>query len=602
MTFVNLHVHSHFSLLDGLSQPNQIAQTCAELNQSACALTDHGSISGAVSFIKECKKHNIKPILGVEAYITEQNANIKTKDNIVSHQVILAKNLNGWYKLIQLVSKSNDEENFYYRPRIDLDILKNAGGDDLVSFSGHLGSTLHLRSSSMSDMENYVRIMQDIFGPNNFFLEIQLVNKDSSDMIRQAKRIRELSEYTKVPCIATGDAHYCKQDDAYDHRILLCSSLKLTMKDVKKQLRSNSCPLSEFFTSNVFHIPSEDYLIGCGNTPEEIHNTGLIADSCEFYDITGPPKLPKFSCPNNMDENSYLRELCKKGWYNKEKNWNKTIYGERVKQELAVIKKADLAGYFLIVQDYVNWAKNQGWLVGIGRGSVAGSLVAHLLNITHVDPIENDLIFERFYNAARAGSLPDIDMDFPKFKRPQVIQYLKDKYGHDKVCQMATFGRLQGRSAIKEVLRAHNVCDFETMNLITKNIPQEAEIADQLQDAGETSIIKWTLQNNSKDLSDWCTLENNEFYGEYSEYFAQAIRLEGTYKSQGKHAAGIVLSVEPLDKVCPMIRDKNSSEKIAGLGMEDLESMGHVKFDILGLVVLDKLMAVNDLLAHGRIL
>ena len=274
---------------------------------------------------------------------------------------------------------------------------------------------------------------------------------------------------------------------------------------------------------------------------------------------------------------------------------------DRIKYELQVIEEANLAGYFLIVQDYVNWAKNQGWLIGCGRGSAAGCLISYLLNITSIDPIKYELLFSRFYNRGRNTkdhiSLPDIDIDFPITKRQYVIDYLRTKYGKDRVCQMATFGRLQGRGALKEVLRVNNVCDFETMNLITKNLPQEAEINDQMEESDETSIIRWTLQNEPQDLIDWCKMdEEGNLSGEYAQFFEQAIRLEGTYKSQGKHAAGVIVAAEPLDKVCPMIRDKNSDEKIAGMNMGDLESMGHVKLDILGVVVLDKLMKTNDLL------
>jgi DNA polymerase-3 subunit alpha len=607
MTFINCHVHSHLSLLDGLSKTDQIASRCVELGQTTCALTDHGSISGAATFMKECKKQEIKPILGCEFYCTESSSTIKDKNNLVSHQVILAKNYKGWLKLIQLISASNDLDRFYYKPRIDLDLLISVAGDGLVSFSGHLGSTLALRSGSMPDMEKYSKVMQEVFGKDNFFLEVQLVDsKNSIEMVKQANIIRELSSRTGIPCIATGDAHYCKPEDAVDQRVLLCSSLQLTMMDVRKQLQNGTCPMSSFFKTDAFHLPSESYIKLCGNTEEEINNTALIADMCESYDITGPPKLPKFACPNGMDENSYLRQLCVEGWRKKNKEWNKDVYGDRVKHELNVIKEANLAGYFLIVQDYVNWGKNQGWLIGPGRGSAAGCLVAYLLGITNIDPLKYGLIFERFYNAGRNTadriSLPDIDVDFPITKRKMVIDYLRDKYGTDRVCQMATFGRMQGRGALKEVLRVNNACDFETMNVITKSIPQESEISDQLEESGEKSIIKWKLTNEPEDLIDWCVInEDDTLSGEYSNYFAQAIRLEGTYKSQGKHAAGVIIAAEPLDKICPMIHDKNGTEKIAGMAMEDMESMGHVKVDVLGVAILDKLMGVNSLLMKGKI-
>ena len=601
MSFTPLHVHSHFSLLDGLSQPYQIAERCESLGYGACALTDHGSISGAAAFMTACKKKNIKPIIGCEFYVTETDSDLKDKDNIVSHQVILAKNFKGWLKLIQLVSKSNEKERFYYKPRIDLNIMQDICDDNLISFSGHLGSTLALRSGSMQDMKNYVRIMQDIFGKENFFIEVQPV-VDAPEGKKMMGRMRELADCTDTKCVATCDAHYPSKDRSLDHQVLLCSAIKKTLR----QAREGNVGLDGFFKSNQFHIPSSEEMLEYGSTKGEIFTTKHIADMCENYDITGPPKLPKFPDAAGINENQYLRALCKKGWFKRNNGWDKDIYGNRVRKELSVIQEAGLAGYFLIVQDYVNWGKNQGWLIGPGRGSGAGSLVSYLLGITSVDPIKYDLIFERFYNAGRNTkdriSLPDIDVDFPIKKRKLVLEYLKNKYGSDRVSQMATFGRLMGRGALKEVLRVHEACDYEEMNKISKNIPQESDISDQLEAAEETSIIKWTLEHDAKSLSDWCKInDDGTLVGEYAQIFEQAIRLEGTYKSQGKHAAGIVISAEPLGQVCPMIHDKNSSELIAGMSMGDLESMGHVKFDILGVTILDKLMATNDLLQFGRI-
>lgn len=590
--------------MDGLSQPKHIVQRCVELEMPACALTDHGSISGAADFMTQCKKQGIKPILGVEAYVTELDSTLKDKNNLVTHQVILAKNLKGWNKLIQLVSASNDKNRFYYKPRIDVELMKEYCDDNLISFSGHLGSTLHLRSYNFDVMDNYVRLMQDIFGKDNFFIEVQSIdsinNKEARILMDQ---MRKLSIRTKAPCVATCDAHYTSKERAHDHQVLLCSALKTTLKKAQAGESGLNC----FFESQQFHIPSTEEMVECGSTEQEIYNTELIANICEDYDITGPPKLPKFPDCEGGDENAYLKQKCIDGWYRRKKEyWNIPVYQDRIRKELQVIEDAGLAGYFLIVQDYVNWGKNQGWLIGPGRGSGAGSLISYLVGITNIDPIKHGLIFERFYNAGRNTkdrvSLPDIDVDFPIKKRKYVIEYLKKKYGHDRVCQMATFGRLMGRGAAKEVLRVHNACSYEEMNTITKNIPQESEISDQLEAAEETSIIRWTLQHDPSSLSDWCTMEDDgTLQGEYSNFFAQAIRLEGTYKSQGKHAAGVVLSAEPLDQVCPMIHDKNSDEKIAGMSMGDLESMGHTKFDILGVALLDKLMGVNNLLQFGKV-
>ena len=245
---------------------------------------------------------------------------------------------------------------------------------------------------------------------------------------------------------------------------------------------------------------------------------------------------------------------------------------------------------------------DMGCLAGPGRGSAAGCLISYLIGVTKIDPVEYDLLFERFYNAGRNSdgnvSLPDIDMDVPGKRRDDVINYLKDKYGHKHVSQMITFGRLQGRSAIKEVLRINDVCSFGEMNAITKSVPNEADISDQLaeMDEEDRSIIRWSLINRADELRDFCHITNEgKLEGDYAQYFQQAIDIEGTFKTQGKHAAGVVISKNPLHTVCPMVKQRGSTEKIAGLEMADLEALGHVKFDVLGINLLDKLMKIKEL-------
>ena len=260
----------------------------------------------------------------------------------------------------------------------------------------------------------------------------------------------------------------------------------------------------------------------------------------------------------------------------------------------------------MIVKDIVESVSKNSWLPGPGRGSAAGCLVSYLIGVTQVDPIEYGLIFERFYNAGRNTqdrvSLPDIDIDVPASKRDDVIGYIKKTYGEGRVGQMITFGRLQGRSALKEVLRVHDACSYEEMNRITKSLPHEADISDQLQEMDESSVIMWTLHNQPEQLKDYCRIrENGSLDGPYAKYFEQAMRIEGTYKSQGKHAAGVVISLEELNRVCPMVKETNGSAKIAGLEMSDLEAMGHVKFDILGVNLLDKMMSIQSTLGGQNV-
>lgn len=526
--------YTHYSLLKGFSKPYELAEKCKQNSYPACGICDYKTISGSVAFYKACKDVGIKPIIGCS----------------FDDFVVFAKNKNGWHDLIELVSSLNDD-------------------------------------GKLSD-----EVFNNIFSKNN------------------------LIKLSDSPTKSMPVSYYIKKDHAKLHRILLCSDMKTTLPKISKCIRPDNRgglnvknypeehmdKLQYFIQDNFYVKDSEESknLI----TPE-LEN---IYNQCEDYDILSKPILPQFSCPKGLSEEDYLKELCRIGWksllIDKDKVSNKEDkekYLNRFSEEFQVIKSANLFGYFLIVQDIITYVQKNGWLSGPGRGSAAGCLISYLIGITQIDPVEYDLLFERFYNAGRNSndyiSLPDIDMDVPTNKRDQVIEYLKNKYGNDHVSQMITFGRLQGRSAIKEVLRINEACSFNEMNTITKFIPNEAEISDQLADMedDERSIIRWALINNANELRDFCYInDNGELEGNYAEYFKQAIEIEGTFKTQGKHAAGIVISANKLNEVCPMVNQKGSSEKIAGLEMADLEALGHVKFDVLGITLLDKIMFIND--------
>jgi DNA polymerase III subunit alpha len=396
-------------------------------------------------------------------------------------------------------------------------------------------------------------------------------------------------------------SYYTKQSQATLHRILLCSELKTTLPKIQNKIRKKEleADISEYFTKDDKYIIEDK----CTKVLEDIYN------QCEDYDILNKPMLPKFDCPDGLSEENYLKKLARKGWRELlietgkvDNELEKQKYLDRFNKELQVIKNANLFGYFLIVQDIIRYVNDSGWMSGPGRGSAAGCLISYLIGITQIDPVQHDLLFERFYNAGRNTgghvSLPDIDMDVPGKKRDDVIDYLKNTYGKDHVSQMITFGRLQGRSAIKEVLRINDACSFSEMNAITKSVPNEADISDQLaeMDDEDRSIIRWSLLNRADELRDFCHItEGGKLEGDYAEYFQQAIEIEGTFKTQGKHAAGVVISKEPLHTVCPMVKQRGSTEKIAGLEMSDLEALGHVKFDVLGINLLDKLMKIKEL-------
>ena len=636
-----LHAHSDNSLLDGLNKPSDIVKRCKAIGVSGSALTDHGNISGAMQFNNTLQKHDLKPIIGVEFYVCHESPEQK-QNRKLTHMCILAKNLQGWKQLIGLTSEANKPENFYYKPRLDYDRICHFVQGDLIAFSGHLGSCLadcivdtssayldsrSLKSDHMSNAVSLAYQLQDMFGIDNFFIEIQLIDSQHMKIMPiLADILRKVSKETGIPCIATPDAHYANKEDAIDQRVLLCNALDTTLAEVQRKIVNNEdVALGAFFRSNNYHIPTYEEMLECGNTEEELENTLSVADMCETYDLSSRPRLPKFTCPNNLTSSAYLRQLCNEGiikrWpkikqvIEKFPEYTKETYRERLEHELEVLDEAELADYFLIVHDIVRFALDDGQICGAGRGSASGSLVLYLINVTHIDPVEYGLLFSRFYNRGRNTkdrvSLPDVDMDFEIKKRGRIIEYIKDGFGHDRVAQMITFNKMKGRSAIKDVLRVRGACDFTTMNKITASIPDEAEISDQLQimkeedkksgGDGKASIIQWALENHADDLREYAYIdETGNIQGEFGKIFAQAIRLENTKRSQGKHAAGVIISSEPLAEVCPMVYDKNTEEMICGMEMNDLESMGHVKVDVLGIGMLDKIHGVIDLLYCGE--
>lgn len=642
-SYIPLHVHSHFSLLDGLNKPYDITNRCIEIGSSACAVTDHGSISSHIQMLttikntctcgklksehpnRKCSKFecaNLKPLLGCEFYVSKEDALTQNDRNRrLVHLPIIARNDAGWRDMVQMVSKSNEKEIFYHKPRLDLDRISGfAQKGNLMAFSGHMGSNMaNVLFDSEGDLSNQWRVeggrlarrFQNDFGKDNFYLEVQLM--DNVALPKQkiiAECIRKISKDTGIPCVATPDAHYARKEDARDQRILLCSNMKTTLQQANRP----EFGLSGFFRSSQYHIPSHEEMQEW-HTEEELDNTLEFASKIESYDkILKAPMLPDFPCPGEINADDYLRHLCREGWKKKVlgvvSQTKYAEYGERVKKELGVLQGAGLSSYFLIVSDIIDFVRDNGWLPGPGRGSCAGSLVSYLVGITAIDPMPYDLIFERFYNAGRNTderiSMPDIDMDVPKYSREHIINYMRKKYGEDRVGQMVTFQTMKGRGAIKDVLRAHGGISFEEMNRITKNITEEHKITDELQkmkeDRGESSIIQWCLENTPKKLDEWCRMDDKgRLVGPLAERFAQAMRLEGTKTVQSKHPAGVIIAPEPLSSMCPMVLDTESGRQNAGFEMEDLESVGGLKFDVLGVTALDKAMGVQQDLSTGEI-
>ena len=611
MNYISQHCHSQYSLVDGLSSPTQIANKIATLNQDACAITDHGNINGHVQFYEAMQKVGCKPLLGIEFYISLNDSTIKNKENRkLVHQVLIAKNLKGWLQLAKLVSTANNIDNFYHRPRLDAAKMGElCSGGNIMSFGGHLGSWIaNILIRSNYDIQSTARatqLMAEYFGKDNFFLEIQLVDAvNNPECLKIAEALREVSTRTGIKCVATGDSHYTSKEDVFDHRLILCTNLKTTFNKIAQQ---KNFGLKTFFQSDNFYIHStEEMLTLHDGYLDEIANTQLIADMCEDYSILKSPQLPKYKCPNDMDDSKYLRELCRIGWKTRKIDNDDSRYIDRIKHELDVLQNANLASYFLTVHDITNYIKEQGWVLPTGRGSSAGSLVSYLLGVTQVDPIKHNLIFERFYNLSRVGSLPDIDLDIATSKRDQVIDYITQTYGENNVAQIVTYGSLKGRSALKAVLRANEAISFDEMCRLTEHVPDEARISADLQEMkeerGKSSIIQWALEHHGKLLKEWCYIDKNKkLQGRLSRLFEQAIRIEDTLCTQGRHASGVIVSVNNLYENCPMIMDTKTKKQIVGFDLRDSEKIGLVKLDVLGLSLLDKIAGVRSILKTGDI-
>ena len=453
--------------------------------------------------------------------------------------------------------------------------------------------------------------MQEAFGKGNFYIEIQLIdsliNKKAKEV---AEKLREIATITGIPCVATPDAHYCRREDAHDQRVLLCTAMRKSIGQVQSELKQGkSKSMKAFFESNNYHIPTYEDMKQF-HTDQELDSTLEIASMCSEYNILGPPNPPVFDCPNGMSPNDYLRYLCREGWTEKMDHVDKNhdmfeAYGSRVNKEIKIFTETNLSSYFLIVRDILKYAESRGYLTGPGRGSAAGCMVSYLMDITKIDPIPYELIFERFYNAGRnAGgrvSMPDIDIDVPKCGREDIIEYIKGKYGKDNVAQIITFQTLKGRAALKRVMAARGNIGFDEQNAITSHLLDESKIADELQDMkdelGTSSVITWALENKSDKLKDWCYIDDDgNFQGKFARIFEQAIRLEDTKIIQSKHAAGVVVSPQPIYDVCPMVLDREEKNLLAGFEGPSCEDVGLLKLDVLGIKMLDKVMEIPKIL------
>jgi len=555
MKFTHLHVHSHYSLLDGLPKIDELLDYVKELGMDSVALTDHGVLYGAVEFYKKAKEKGIKPIIGCEVYVAQERMNQKRPniDDKRYHLVLLAKNEEGYKNLVKLITKAH-LEGFYYKPRIDDKLLaKHSKG--LIAMTACLAGRIPrlIVAKKFEEAEKLAQKYQEIFGKDNFYLEIQ----HHPNIPGQKTTNNELINISKkygIPLVATNDTHYLKSEDAEAQDILMLINTGANLND----------PERITIKSDDFSLKSpKEMEQAFKHVPEAIENTQKIADACNLELELGKTKLPYFEVPNSKTPDEYLEKLCKQGLKKRFKdNPNKEIT-DRLNYELSVIKQTGFASYFLIVQDFVNWAKSQRIIVGPGRGSAPGSLVSFLLNITNVDPIKNNLLFERFLNPERI-SMPDIDLDFTDRRRDEVIDYIAQKYGRDKVAQIITFGTMAARAAIRDVGRALNYT-YSYCDQIAKMIPFGFNLDETLKKVDEFKNIYQT-DEQAKKLIDL------------------AKKLEGVARHASTHACGIVISNEPLSNLIPLQHPTQDNQNIiTQYEMHAIEDLGLLKMDLLGL-------------------
>lgn len=558
--FVHLHVHSEYSLLDGAVRIKDLVEKAKQLNMPAVALTDHGVMYGIIDFYKQAVSRGIKPILGCEVYqapgsrLNKQASGSNLKDSAPYHLTLLAKNITGYKNLMKLVSFSF-LEGFYYKPRIDEELLRQYS-DGILALSGCIsGKIPKMFQAGREDLaKKALDTYLDIFGSDNFYLEIQ-----DSGVPEQAEVNRLLVEFSSkygVPLAATNDVHYLEQDHYKAHDVLLCIQTGSTINQTDRLK----------FSSNEFYFKTYEQMSNkLGHFPQAIENTLDIAEKCNVELEFGLSLIPPFQVPVSFSPDSYLKKICYEGAKQRYGQLTTEI-GQRLEKELSVIEKMGFSEYFLIVWDFVQFAKKNNIRVGPGRGSAAGSIVSYVLNITDIEPLKYGLLFERFLNEERK-SMPDIDIDFCYEKRGEVIKYVTQKYGTNRVAQLITFGTMAARQAIRDAGRVLEVT-YADVDKIAKMIPMELNV---------------TIQNSLDQVPDLMELYQQD--SKVKEVIDTAISLEGISRQDSIHAAGVVISAQDLYNYTPIQREGNE-DIVTQYKMEDVQEIGLLKMDFLGLKTL----------------
>ena len=555
MAFAHLHVHTEYSLLDGACRIRDLPKLVREMGQTACAITDHGAMYGAIDFYRACKAEGIHPVIGCEVYVARRTRFDKQHefDAESRHMVLLCKNETGYRNLSYMVSQAYIE-GFYIKPRIDLDLLREHS-EGLIGLSACLAGEIPRRiiNGDYEGAKAYALELRSILGEDNFYLELQ--DHGIADQTTVNRALLRMHNETGIPLVCTNDAHYLRKEDAESHDVLLCIQTGKTVDDENRM---------RYEPRNFYLRSTEEMEALFSGYPDAVENTQRIADRCQLEFTFGKYHLPEFKLPPGYDSPTYLRKLCGEGFvrcYGDEK----PEYRKQLEYELAMIEKMGFTDYFLIVSDFVNYARKAGIPVGPGRGSAAGSMVAYCLHITDIDPMQYQLYFERFLNPERV-SMPDIDMDFGDTRRGEVVDYVRRKYGDDHVAQIVTFGTMAARGAIRDVGRALNMT-YAEVDAVAKLVPSGP---------GALHITLDDSLRLSKQLSDLYEADER-----VKRLIDMAKALEGMPRHASTHAAGVVITRLPVYEYVPLAR--NDESIVCQYNMITLEELGLLKMDFLGL-------------------
>src|SRR4051812_24341894 len=566
MSFVHLHCHTDYSLLDGACDIDQLMKIMVEQKMPSVAMTDHGNLFGAVKFYNAAKNSGIHPVIGCEVYVSQKGHKTRTTTDRYNHLVLLCENQQGYKNLIKLVSTSY-LEGFYYKPRIDTDLLA-AHSEGLIGMSaclrGHIPETL--LSDKYDDARRMAHQYGDIFGQKNFFLEIQDHHLEQDKRLTPA--LVQLSSETGFPLVATNDSHYLRKEDARAHEILMCIQTGKNFNDPNRMR----------WSTPDFYLKTRDEMMELfGELEHSIDRTWDIAQRCHVKLEKVVDPFPRFDIPTEHTTDTYFEYVARMGFEKRRSRLEamqvKGIlkhdlaeYEERLDREIKMIQNMKFSGYFLIVWDFIRYAKDHGIPVGPGRGSAAGSLVGYAMEITDIDPLQYGLLFERFLNPERV-SFPDIDIDFCMNRRGEVIQYVTEKYGREQVAQIITFNTLGARAAIKDVGRVLEV-SFADVEKMTRLVP---------------GVLNIRLKDAIAQEPGFNELASRD--PRVREVLDIAQRLEGFARNSSVHAAGVVISPEPLRNLVPLART-NREEVITQFDMGGIEKLDLLKMDFLGLTTL----------------